>query len=164
MVHLLPFRHHTLQVASPATGVELLEGTPYSVNDNVECIVVFSTYFHRKNIHNVAVMSGPYDGYPHVPPFYQPHHGPPVSQSEGYVPGYPHYHGLSSEYFAPAYHQVDEYGGQLGPAQATARVRRRIGAAGEHVKHRRTRSGCYTCRNRRVKVRGQLVGLKGYNC
>ncbi|KAF2403312.1 hypothetical protein EJ06DRAFT_452721, partial [Trichodelitschia bisporula] len=31
------------------------------------------------------------------------------------------------------------------------RVRRRVGVGGEHVKFRRTRSGCYTCRNRRVK-------------
>jgi hypothetical protein len=34
----------------------------------------------------------------------------------------------------------------------SARSRRRSVQTGEHVKHRRTRSGCYTCRNRRVKV------------
>ncbi|KAF2489370.1 hypothetical protein BU16DRAFT_471850 [Lophium mytilinum] len=33
----------------------------------------------------------------------------------------------------------------------SARARRRSTQTGEHVKHRRTRSGCYTCRNRRVK-------------
>lgn len=37
----------------------------------------------------------------------------------------------------------------LLPAQASQRRRRPPGA--EHVKHRRTRSGCYTCRQRRVK-------------
>ncbi|KAF2092178.1 hypothetical protein K490DRAFT_13455, partial [Saccharata proteae CBS 121410] len=37
------------------------------------------------------------------------------------------------------------------PAQSAARARRRPAAGSEHVKHRRTRSGCYTCRNRRVK-------------
>ena len=31
--------------------------------------------------------------------------------------------------------------------------RRRRPAGNEHVKHRRTRNGCYTCRSRRVKVR-----------
>ncbi|KIW06043.1 uncharacterized protein PV09_03219 [Verruconis gallopava] len=37
------------------------------------------------------------------------------------------------------------------PPQASNRIRRRVNAGGEHVKFRRTRSGCYTCRNRRVK-------------
>lgn len=32
------------------------------------------------------------------------------------------------------------------------RVRRRPPPGSDHVKHRRTRSGCYTCRSRRVKV------------
>ncbi|KAI9799521.1 MAG: hypothetical protein M1833_004043 [Piccolia ochrophora] len=31
------------------------------------------------------------------------------------------------------------------------RVRRKSAGGGEHVKHRRTRSGCFTCRSRRVK-------------
>jgi hypothetical protein len=39
----------------------------------------------------------------------------------------------------------------LGSAQGgNARVRRRA-LPGEQVKHRRTRSGCFTCRQRRVK-------------
>lgn len=33
--------------------------------------------------------------------------------------------------------------------------RRRQTQTGDHVKHRRTRSGCYTCRQRRVKVSAQ---------
>jgi hypothetical protein len=37
------------------------------------------------------------------------------------------------------------------------RSRRRSSAPGlDHIKHRRTRSGCYTCRSRRVKVRERL--------
>lgn len=36
------------------------------------------------------------------------------------------------------------------------RSRRKSSQTGEHVKHRRTRSGCYTCRSRRVKVRGHI--------
>jgi len=39
-----------------------------------------------------------------------------------------------------------------GPKGA-ARVRRRAPPDSDHIKHRRTRSGCYTCRSRRVKVR-----------
>ena len=31
-------------------------------------------------------------------------------------------------------------------------MRQSLSTATEHVKHRRTRSGCYTCRGRRVKV------------
>ena len=38
-------------------------------------------------------------------------------------------------------------------AKGLARVRRRPPPGSDHVKHRRTRSGCYTCRSRRVKVR-----------
>ena len=34
------------------------------------------------------------------------------------------------------------------------RTRLRMPAGQDHVKHRRTRSGCYTCRERRVKVPG----------
>ncbi|RFU28276.1 hypothetical protein B7463_g8051, partial [Scytalidium lignicola] len=37
-----------------------------------------------------------------------------------------------------------------GPPKAN-RNRRKSSQAGEHTKHRRTRSGCYTCRSRRVK-------------
>ncbi|KAF2201558.1 hypothetical protein GQ43DRAFT_471698 [Delitschia confertaspora ATCC 74209] len=48
------------------------------------------------------------------------------------------------------HHYEDATGGIGGPQGASQRVRRRS-APGEHVKHRRTRSGCFTCRNRRVK-------------
>ncbi|KAK5119621.1 hypothetical protein LTR85_007450 [Meristemomyces frigidus] len=37
------------------------------------------------------------------------------------------------------------------PPQPGQRQRRRQAQGSEHVKHRRTRSGCYTCRQRRVK-------------
>lgn len=41
----------------------------------------------------------------------------------------------------------------LPPQPGAPRSRRRPQPGAEHVKHRRTRSGCYTCRQRRVKVR-----------
>ncbi|KAH6611969.1 hypothetical protein C7974DRAFT_88510 [Boeremia exigua] len=45
----------------------------------------------------------------------------------------------------------DDVSGPLGSAQGgNARARRRA-LPGEQVKHRRTRSGCFTCRQRRVK-------------
>lgn len=42
----------------------------------------------------------------------------------------------------------------------TARNRRK-GATGDQVKHRRTRSGCFTCRGRRVKVCNAPFELRG---
>lgn len=51
----------------------------------------------------------------------------------------------------------EDVSGPLGSAQGgNARVRRRA-LPGEQVKHRRTRSGCFTCRQRRVKVNAQLL-------
>ncbi len=38
-------------------------------------------------------------------------------------------------------------------APKAQRNRRKSAPGLDHVKHRRTRSGCYTCRSRRVKVR-----------
>ena len=37
--------------------------------------------------------------------------------------------------------------------KSQTKSRRKAPPAPDHVKHRRTRSGCYTCRSRRVKVR-----------
>jgi hypothetical protein len=72
----------------------------------------------------------------------------------------PVYHGLPGN-FAPYpdtqmpqtyMGQYDDVPGPMESAQdGNARVRRRPGP-GDQVKHRRTRSGCYTCRQRRVKV------------
>jgi hypothetical protein len=48
--------------------------------------------------------------------------------------------------------QYEDVSGPMGSAHGgNARARRRP-APGEQVKHRRTRSGCFTCRQRRVKV------------
>jgi hypothetical protein len=48
--------------------------------------------------------------------------------------------------------QYEDVPGNMGTSQnSNARTRRR-GGTSENVKHRRTRSGCYTCRQRRVKV------------
>lgn len=47
---------------------------------------------------------------------------------------------------------MDDPNRALSPQQGSQRSRRRHPPGSEHVKHRRTRSGCYTCRQRRVKV------------
>jgi transcription initiation factor TFIID subunit TAF12 len=41
-------------------------------------------------------------------------------------------------------------------APKSQRNRRKSAPGLDHIKHRRTRSGCFTCRNRRVKVRHKL--------
>ncbi|OCL02839.1 hypothetical protein AOQ84DRAFT_303910 [Glonium stellatum] len=58
---------------------------------------------------------------------------------------------LSNEQLHQSYLDYEEDPRAIAPAPGSSRARRRTVAGGEHVKHRRTRSGCYTCRNRRVK-------------
>lgn len=43
------------------------------------------------------------------------------------------------------------------PKSQNSRSRRKSAPGIDHVKHRRTRSGCYTCRSRRVKVGTSLL-------
>lgn len=42
--------------------------------------------------------------------------------------------------------------------------RQRVRHGPDHVKHRRTRSGCYTCRSRRVKVCNKNMNFHSFNC
>lgn len=119
-------------------------------------------------------MSGYYPGH-NIPPRYynvdpngmpnpNTQHGPPVMMPQtSFAPGIPDnpFHpGVSGPFvqytdphLQPTYvDQYDDISGPLGSAQgANARTRRRT-APGDQVKHRRTRSGCFTCRQRRVKV------------
>jgi hypothetical protein len=44
-------------------------------------------------------------------------------------------------------------------APKSQRSRRKSAPGLDHIKHRRTRSGCYTCRSRRVKVFAAFFGL-----
>ncbi|KAH5359687.1 hypothetical protein HBI49_137150 [Parastagonospora nodorum] len=90
-------------------------------------------------------------------------HAPPIMMAQSsYAPGLPDnpFHpGMTGPFvqyqdshLPPTYaDQYDDIPGALGAAQnANARARRRP-IPGEQVKHRRTRSGCFTCRQRRVK-------------
>ena len=67
-------------------------------------------------------------------------------------------HQLSS---ASSYADLNYLFGSQDPAMLVpkpSRNRRKSSQGSEHTKHRRTRSGCYTCRSRRVKV-CNLLGL-----
>ncbi|KAF2684363.1 hypothetical protein K458DRAFT_302760 [Lentithecium fluviatile CBS 122367] len=84
--------------------------------------------------------------------------GPSGSYAHGIQEG-PVYHGMSGPFVSyadpqmqqPYMGQYEDVPGAMDSAQGgNARMRRRPGP-GDHVKHRRTRSGCYTCRQRRVK-------------
>lgn len=91
---------------------------------------------------------------------------PDPSYNSG-LPGNPFQPGVTGPFVQyTESHMQSEYGdvyedvpGALGSAQGgNARVRRRA-LPGEQVKHRRTRSGCFTCRQRRVKVIVQLLSV-----
>ena len=91
-------------------------------------------------------------------------HAPPTMISHGSyaptIPDNPFHPGVPGPFvqytdplIQPSYvDQYDDGSGPMGSGQgANARARRRP-VLGEQVKHRRTRSGCFTCRQRRVKV------------
>lgn len=90
----------------------------------------------------------------HAPPTIIPHGSyAPTLPNNPFQPGVPgpfvQYENISQPGYADQYEDAP---GPMGSAQgANARARRRS-APGEQVKHRRTRSGCFTCRQRRVKV------------
>ena len=91
----------------------------------------------------------------HAPPAMIPQGSyPPALADNPFQPGAP---GPFVQYADPLIqpNYVDQYEDMPGPMSAAqggnARARRRP-APGEQVKHRRTRSGCFTCRQRRVKV------------
>jgi hypothetical protein len=137
--------------------------------------IIFS--FAPPQLHDVA-MSGYYSGHNIPPQYYNvdpnalpntniQHGGPPIMMPQGsFAPGLPDnpFHSgapgpfvqYAEPHMPPTYvDQFDDASGPLGSAQgANARARRRP-VPGEQVKHRRTRSGCFTCRQRRVKVNTQ---------
>ncbi|KAF2705615.1 hypothetical protein K504DRAFT_387678 [Pleomassaria siparia CBS 279.74] len=104
----------------------------YNVNTNVA---------PNPNIAHVPTMMTPDGSVSHGMPESPMHHGMPapfVRYAEPQIP-----HGYMDQY--------EEVSGAMGSAQTgSARMRRRT-APGDNVKHRRTRSGCFTCRQRRVK-------------
>ncbi|KAL5412646.1 hypothetical protein PMIN03_004119 [Paraphaeosphaeria minitans] len=106
----------------------------YSVNPNG---------LANANLHSVPPMMAPDNPYAHGLPESPVYHVMP-----GHFPPYVEPHRQQQQPYMGRYQDVS---GGMDPSQdANARARRRPGP-GEHVKHRRTRSGCFTCRQRRVK-------------
>lgn len=106
--------------------------------------------------YNVNPNAVPNPNMPNMPPMMAPDGSVPHA-----IPESPIYHGMPGpfvQYTDPPMQQgfldqqYEDVPGNMGSAQGgNARMRRRP-ATGDHVKHRRTRSGCFTCRQRRVKV------------
>lgn len=118
--------------------------------------------FSKQNIHTNIIMSGfPYDGLAQqlglFPSYYTTdENGQPRIQTSNFIHNgpMPHLPPYVSESLSTGIRFQDPTH-PLASAQGGSRNRRRVAASGEHVKFRRTRSGCYTCRNRRVKVCNQ---------
>jgi hypothetical protein len=114
-----------------------------------------------------------YNSNPNVAPNPNMAHVPPMMAPDGSyahgIPESPVYHGMPGP-FVPYQDQqmqqsymgqYDDVPGAMDSAQGGNGRRRRPGP-GDPVKHRRTRSGCYTCRQRRVKV--SLVDSRDSSC
>jgi hypothetical protein len=90
-----------------------------------------------------------------LPPYYTiDANGQPVVQPNAYqlqtnIAGFPQ----SGDTLTSPFMDHDDPIRNMPHSAGGSRVRRRTGGTGEHVKFKRTRSGCYTCRQRRVKVR-----------
>ncbi|KAK0250104.1 hypothetical protein LTR01_004661 [Friedmanniomyces endolithicus] len=84
-----------------------------------------------------------YPTYPNAPP--------PIYPPEPFPPRLHHLQTVSMESLGAYSDYEDPNRAMLPPGQIQPRQRRRQATGSEHVKHRRTRSGCYTCRQRRVK-------------
>jgi hypothetical protein len=105
-----------------------------------------------------------YNVNPNVVPNPNVANAPPMMAPDGSyahgIPESPIYHSMPGSFVPYADPQMqqsyigqyEEVPGAMDSTQGSiARIRRRPGP-GDQVKHRRTRSGCYTCRQRRVKV------------
>ncbi|USW54699.1 Putative zn(2)-C6 fungal-type DNA-binding domain, fungal transcription factor [Septoria linicola] len=90
----------------------------------------------------------------HYPPhMYYPNGYPPTMPPEAYQQP-PRLHPVQNmpiEAMSTYADYEDSSRAMLPPQGTSQRSRRRQPLGAEHVKHRRTRSGCYTCRQRRVK-------------
>lgn len=108
-----------------------------------------------------VIMDGQYP--PHMPPlgvFYPNGFPPAMPPPETFHQSGVHQIGTMSMENLGSYPQYEDPNRNALPPPAPQRSRRRQPPGSEHVKHRRTRSGCYTCRQRRVKVRLTLESHK----
>jgi hypothetical protein len=79
---------------------------------------------------------------------------------QGQSPFQPHQLSSASSYADLQYLFGTQDPAMLAPAPS--RNRRKSKEGSEHTKHRRTRSGCYTCRSRRVKVCQEVPSHANY--
>ncbi|QDS69244.1 hypothetical protein FKW77_001785 [Venturia effusa] len=100
-------------------------------------------------------MAGPYHNFPNYG-MYAPYYSADRKRQPLVEPG--SYYGGGLQFQQPVveplttqFPEFDDPSHAILPAQGSGRTRRRVGPGGDHVKFRRTRSGCFTCRNRRVK-------------
>ncbi|KAK4997257.1 hypothetical protein LTR66_003293 [Elasticomyces elasticus] len=93
-------------------------------------------------------MDGHYHQLPPAGTFYT--HALPTMSPEAFAPRLQPLQTMSSETLS-SYSDYEQVSRPIVTGQGGARSRRRQSAGAENVKHRRTRSGCYTCRSRRVK-------------
>jgi len=96
-------------------------------------------------------MASHFNYYSQVPGYYGVDNGGPPLQSDRLTAIPQQFQQYSAEDLNANFPEFEGAAGMMLPAQGSVRGRRRMGSLNEHVKHRRTRSGCYTCRNRRVK-------------
>ncbi|KAF1939974.1 hypothetical protein EJ02DRAFT_242166 [Clathrospora elynae] len=103
--------------------------------------------------YNIDPNAIPNSNLQHAPPITIPHgsYGPTLPDNPfhpGPGPFVPYTEPPTQPNYADQYEDVS---GPLGLGQGGSGRARRRSAPGEQVKHRRTRSGCFTCRQRRVK-------------
>lgn len=106
---------------------------------------------------NRTTMAGSWNNFPHsfgmYPSYYTTAQDPPqFTPTAGYYGNVLPFQQPVLDRLQTGLPDFDDLNRSVLPAQGANRIRRRVNAGGEHVKFRRTRSGCYTCRNRRVKV------------
>jgi hypothetical protein len=104
-----------------------------------------------------TVMEGQFP--PPMAPYgvYNPYGQPPMIAPESMQPRLHHLQTMSNESLGGYRSEFEDITGSMLPPHApaqqpSARSRRRATLGADHIKHRRTRSGCFTCRQRRVKV------------
>lgn len=89
---------------------------------------------------------------------YNPYGQPPMIPPESMQPRLHHLQTMSSESLGTYQTEYDDVANAMlhphtsAPQAPTQTRRRRQTHGADHIKHRRTRSGCFTCRSRRVKV------------
>ncbi|KAE9965607.1 hypothetical protein EG328_009515 [Venturia inaequalis] len=100
-------------------------------------------------------MAGPYPNFPNYGMYTSYYNagqnGRPLIQPNSYYGRNLHFQQPLLDPLSTHFPEFDDQNHAILSAQGSTRTRKRLGPGGDHVKFRRTRSGCFTCRNRRVK-------------